>query len=122
MSAIAVLARPKLNGLGEHWGVGLPNGWVVHNTIERGHHVVTYEEFAQNRPVRIVRCVPSEQARETIQRVLQELSAVTRYDLVNNNCETFANRVTGAKAESEQVKAWLISAFVIGAVVLASGK
>ena len=45
-SRMAVIARDKLTGFGEHWGILLPTGYVAHNTDERNTHVVTFEEFA----------------------------------------------------------------------------
>lgn len=58
-SGIAVIARPKLNGLGEHWGVLLPNGMVAHTTDDKGPHYVTYQEFAAGKQVKEIRKVPS---------------------------------------------------------------
>ena len=99
-SGISLIARPKLSGPGEHWGVQLPNGIVAHSTSDKGPHYVTYEEFAAGKPVKKVREVPMSEYDATLGRIEQEVSRRTGYHLLDNNCETFANRVTGGVSES----------------------
>jgi hypothetical protein len=113
---MAILARPKLNGLGEHWGVGLPGGLVAHNTAERGEHIVSYIDFACGKPVRIVRYIPHEQMDEAMQRVRVELAQPSGYDLLKNNCEVFANKVSGQNPESGQINGLLAMA-ALGALL-----
>lgn len=103
-SGIAVIARPKLNGLGEHWGVLLPNGMVAHTTDGKGPHYVTYQEFSAGKQVKEIRKVPMSEKQATLSRVHQEISQPSDYDLLANNCEIFANRITGGAPESQQVK------------------
>lgn len=109
---IAVIARPKLNGLGEHWGVRLPNGAVAHNTAEKGEHIVPFDDFARGKPVHEVRVVPRHRAQLTMWQIMHALSHPTGYDPLKNNCETFANRVTGEPAVSRQVNGWLVIAAI----------
>jgi len=110
VSGISIVARPKLSGLGEHWGVLLPNGYVAHCTDDKGPHYVTYQEFAAGRPVKEIRKVPMSESHATMQRIQQEVSRPAGYHLIENNCEIFASRVTGGPPESPQVKGW---AFVL---------
>jgi len=41
---IRIISRPKLTGVGEHWGVQLTDGSVAHLTPD-GEHVVSFTEF-----------------------------------------------------------------------------
>lgn len=116
---MAVIAREKLSGFGDHWGVQLPNGMVAHNTEERNVHLVTYEEFAAGKSVKVIREVPSSEHRGVMWRLQAELAAGRSYDLLQYNCEIFANMVTGYKPESPQVNGWLfvaLLAFVVRVV------
>jgi hypothetical protein len=115
LADIAVITRPKLNGLGEHWGVWLPDKAVAHNTADQGEHIASFERFACGKPVRVVRMIPRHQAQQTMRRVMAEISKPSGYDQLKNNCETFVNRVTGEAPESRQVHGWLAVA-VIGAL------
>lgn len=119
MSEISVIARPKLTGMGEHWGVQLPDRSVVHNTQERGVHVVSYEEFEAGKPVRVVRHVPASEHQSVLWRVHQELANPKPYHLTDNNCEILANRVTGHEPKSPQVQFWGVVA-ALGLVALAA--
>jgi hypothetical protein len=112
MAEMAVIARPKLNLLGEHWGVQLSGGRVAHLTEEQGVQIVTFEEFAKGKQVRKIRTVPPPLHWQTVERVSQELARPQKYDAIKNNCETFANRVTGEKPESKQVAGWFVVALM----------
>jgi hypothetical protein len=107
--AVRVIARPKLTGLGMHCGVLLADGTVAHNTIERGVEIVSLAEFAANRPVKTIRVVPFEKQHVIPWRVYDELASKKPYHAIENNCETFANRVTGAKPESPQANGWMLA-------------
>lgn len=107
-SRMAVIARDKLTGLGKHWGVLLPSGMVAHNTEERNTHVVTFDEFAAGKPVKVIREIPPSEHRGTYWRLQSELAASRPYDLIQYNCEIFANTVTGYEPESPQVKGWAL--------------
>lgn len=119
-SGISIIAREKLTGLGEHWGVLLPNGYVAHNTDDKGPHYVTLQEFNAGRNVTEIRKVSSSEYNATLLRIQQELSNPKGYDLLTNNCETFANRVTGYTSESPQIKMWGFIFAIIGLTVLAA--
>lgn len=107
--AVRVIAREKLNGLGLHWGVLLADGTVAHNTIDRGVEIVSLADFAANRPIKTIRVVPFEEHHAVPWRVYEEMSNPKPYHAIENNCETFANRITGAKAESPQAAAWVLA-------------
>ncbi|OHA83387.1 MAG: hypothetical protein A2937_03625 [Candidatus Yonathbacteria bacterium RIFCSPLOWO2_01_FULL_47_33b] len=119
-SRMAVIARDKLTGFGEHWGILLPTGYVAHNTDERNTHVVTFEEFAAGKPVKVIREVPPSEHRGTYWRLQAELAAARPYDLLQYNCEIFANTVTGYKPESPQVKGWALLALLALVVRIAA--
>lgn len=107
MNLMAIVSRPKLHGFGDHWGVLMPNGLVAHNTAEKNVQVVTYEEFAAGRAVQVIKEIHKSQWVPTNWRLHQELTNPRKYDLVNNNCEIFANRISGYPEESPQIRGML---------------
>lgn len=119
-SDILIVARQKLIGFGEHWGVLLPNGYVAHSTDDKGPHYVSLQEFEAGRNIKVIRKVPPSEYHSTLQRIQQELSQPAGYDLFTNNCEIFANRVTGYTPESPQIKGWGFFFALIGIAVLAT--
>lgn len=52
----------------------------------------------------IERVVPQTHHASTLSLIAAALRAPQGYDIIGNNCETFANRVTGEKAESQQLQ------------------
>ena len=119
-SDISIIAREKLTGLGEHWGVLLPNGYVAHNTDDKGPHYVTLQEFQAGKSIKVIRKVPPAEHQPTFSRIQQELSNPRGYDLLTNNCEIFANRVAGYTPESPQIKGWGFVFAIIGLTILAT--
>jgi hypothetical protein len=100
---IAIVSRTKLTGFGEHWGVRLPDGRVVDLVQDRGIRIMSAEEFAQSRPVKVIREVPAASRRDVMQRVYVALSERRPYDLLHWNCEQFATWLVGEKPKSPQV-------------------
>lgn len=113
-----VIARDKLTGVGHHWGVLRADGSVAHNTAERGVEVVPFQQFAAGKAVRTVYAVPPHEAALMEIRLHAELRTGRPYDLLTNNCETFAHRLTGRAEHSPQVKQWASLATLLGAMAL----
>ena len=100
---IRIISRPKLTGLGEHWGVQLPDGNVAHLTPD-GEHVVTFAEFAQGRPIKEIRRAAPEQRAQIMQRLSLSLQHRGPYRLLDRNCETYATWLLGETPRSPQVQ------------------
>lgn len=100
---IRIISRPKLTGLGEHWGVQLPDGNVAHLTPD-GEHVVTFAEFAQGRATKEVRRAAPEQRAQIMQRLSLSLQYRGPYRLLERNCETYATWLLGETPQSPQVQ------------------
>lgn len=115
-----VICRSKLVGPGKHWGVQLPNGQVAHCCSESGVTVTTIDEFAAGRDVGIVREVPSNLHWDVMERLEQALAENRPYHPVSWNCEVFANWLTFAKPESQQVAGALIVAAAAAFIRLAA--
>jgi hypothetical protein len=81
--------------------------------------LVTYEEFEAGKQVRVVRRVQESEHQLVLWRVHQELANPRPYHLTENNCEMFANRVTGQAPKSPQVQFWTTAA-ALGLVALVS--
>lgn len=102
-SPIRIVSRPKTTGFGEHWGVQLACGNVVHLT-QNGERFVRFDEFAQNLPVKEIRRASPDQSAQIMQRVIQSLHQPGKYHLLDRNCETYATWVMGEKPQSPQVQ------------------
>ena len=100
---IRIISRPKLTGLGEHWGVQLPDGNVAHLTPE-GEQIVTFAEFAQGRHIKEIRRAAPEQRAQIMQRLSLSLQHRGPYRLLDRNCETYATWLLGEKPRSPQVE------------------
>jgi hypothetical protein len=120
MPQMAIIARQKLTGLGEHWGVLQTDGTVFHITQEDGVQVVPFQTFAAGKQVRAVRQIPPSEHRSVMWRIYNELMNPKAYHLLENNCEMVANRVAGHQPQSLQVQFWAIVAG-LGFVALAAG-
>lgn len=103
---IRIIARPKLSGLGEHWGVQLTNGNVAHLT-EQGERMVTFSEFAQGCKVREVRRANPYLHDQILRRVFISTQNPGQYRLLDRNCETYATWLIGEQPQSPQVLAAL---------------
>lgn len=104
---VGIIARTKLSGFGEHWGVRLPNGQVAHLTTE-GERIVCFEEFAQGRLVKVIRRASPEQYGQIMWRANHTAKNPGQYRLLDRNCETYANWLVGEKPESPQVQGWVL--------------
>lgn len=104
---IRIIARPKLSGVGEHWGVQLPNGDVAHLS-PAGEEVVNLQTFAQGRKVREVRRASPEQHAQIQRRLAASLQNPGPYRVVDRNCETYATWLVGEKPQSPQILAVIV--------------
>jgi hypothetical protein len=114
-SPARIIARTKLSGFGEHWGVQLPDGTVAHLTPE-GERIVSFVEFAQGRPVKKIRRAAPEQHGQIMWRATASVHNPGQYRLLDRNCETYATWLIGEKPQSPQVQGvvvlGLIAAFL----------
>ena len=110
-----IIARPKLIGVGEHWGVDLPNGLglVAHHSPE-GEKIVPFEEFAQQLPVKEIKRADPALNEQIMRRVMDSVQRPGAYDLFDRNCETYATWLIGEKPHSPQV----LGLAILGAIVL----
>jgi hypothetical protein len=110
-----IIARTKLSGVGEHWGVQLPDGTVAHLT-PAGEQIVSLDEFAQGRPVKEIRRAAPEYYGQIVWRATASAHNPGQYRLLDRNCETYATWLMGEKPQSPQVQGvvvlGLIAAFL----------
>ncbi|WP_290645682.1 lecithin retinol acyltransferase family protein [Aquabacterium sp.] len=108
---ICEITRPKLSGVGEHAGVFLPDGRVVHHGQD-GPRVDTFEAFAQGRDVRVVRRTDPGKHWQIMGRIQSLLRRPPAYRLLDSNCEHFVSEVLGEKKESRQVNGLAVIALI----------
>lgn len=102
-SPVRIIARPKLTGIGEHWGVQLPTGDVAYLTTS-GEQIVSLLEFAQGRQIKEIRRAAPEQSQQVMSRAAASVQSPGQYRLLDRNCETYATWVIGEKPQSPQVQ------------------
>lgn len=117
--SIRIIARPKLALPGEHWGVQLPGGEVIHLALG-GLRIDTLEIFLAGKKLREVRAAKPNRHGEILHRVNQALAFPPAYRLADQNCEVFANWLLGDPPESPQVRGAVVLA-LFAALILASG-
>jgi hypothetical protein len=100
---IRVVTRPKKNGLGTHFGVEFPSGEVYDITITEGTRQISKREFADGEAVVAVKKIPWNQGHIVRARLDELIRNPRKYDLVNWNCETFAEYLTSGQPKSGQV-------------------
>ncbi len=115
-----VIRRPKLGGVEFHSGVLFSDGKVAQLDSKRGIEFMSVEEFACGRKVEVVRKVDRSLEHQARQRVFLAREQKRAYHVLDWNCETFANWVTGAKPVSQEVGAWTVIALMV-AVLVAAG-
>lgn len=116
---IRIVSRPKVVGLGEHWGVQLPDGSVAHRT-PRGDELVSFDQFAQGRQVREVKRAKPERCQQTLWRVNASINQRTQYRLADSNCEHYANWLIGEEPASPQVQVVVLLAGIAALMHFAS--
>jgi hypothetical protein len=114
---VAEVSRKKL-GILRHPGVLLPSGKVAHNTPRRGEHISTVEEFADGEDVIIDFVVPESERQAVLNRILTAVAAPQRYDLFQNNCEVYANRMLARQPISPQLRFAVFLAVGVGLIAL----
>ena len=118
--SILVITRPKKNRVGTHWGVELSNGQVVDYTQEDGLRFTDRSRFAENLPITVLRQVPWHLAWAVYSRLEEVRRNPRKYDLVEWNCETFAEWLTAGVPKSAQVLGGLLLIGLIAVLAIAS--
>jgi hypothetical protein len=91
-----------------HRGVSLGDGRVLHNTPFRGEHVCSEAEFRAGKRM----YVTSRRQAARSPWLLEQHHAQRRlrgYNLLTNNCEHTVSRITQGRAESPQLRSWIVS-------------
>jgi len=76
---MALVARTKHSGLGDHLGVQISDQEILHNTAECGVELVSLCEFSAGKPVRVIYHIPSHQNRDALARAHEVLMAQHPY-------------------------------------------
>lgn len=112
---IRIVARPKLEMPGEHWGVEYLPDTVMHLGVT-GLRTDSLEEFLQGRPWRVVRSATWYERDPILARVAEAERNPPKYHLTNCNCEIFANWLFGQPLESPQVNGVAFLGLVAAAI------
>lgn len=120
MDPIRVLTRPKKNGLGTHFGVEFPSGEVFDLTYDHGLRRISREAFADGAEVISVKELPWHEGIAVRARLDEFARNPRKYDLLQWNCETFAEWLTSGEPKSGQVIGGLVLVGVIFALAMAA--
>ncbi len=101
MKKVKIISRPKLNGLGRHYGVMLEANQ-CYDFQPFGIRKITLEDFAQGYHVKTEQEVPLTD--EIFRRIQRIGNKKIRYGLIKFNCESFARYLVTGKAQSNQVR------------------
>lgn len=107
-----IISRRKLNGLGRHYGVMLPDGRCF-DLQPWGVRELNFEEFSSGLEVRIEQEAPFCN-QELVKRLEILAQKNIRYGIIKFNCESFARFLATGKAESKQIKYLAASTFAAG--------
>lgn len=87
-------------GFVQHPGVVVGPNQEVQNTPERGEHIAPVEEFARQRPVRMLRTSANPVVVRT--RTQQALQQPRGYDQILDNCEHTVTKALNGKPQNQQ--------------------
>ena len=107
------LSRRK--GLITHYGIALHDDSVLEIVPESTHRLVSFEEFANGKPIGIRR-PPEEELPYILQRAMHVLLNRKEYRLLTYNCEHMKNLVLTGRAHSESVRLLAFLAFACIAI------
>lgn len=113
-----ILSRPIYGGLFTHGGVLLQNGLVAHCRAKDGVVITTNDEFADGEDVAILKEISYEYYPTIMQKINQALRERRPYNLLNWNCWTFVDWLTGKKSENKESEKLLFIG-VLGLTILA---
>ncbi|MGB3623333.1 NlpC/P60 family protein [Ketobacter sp. MCCC 1A13808] len=97
----------RRKGLVQHAGVYIGNGQVLHNRPGGGVAIEDFQQFADNKPVKVVR-VSRENVDLLTERLHEILDKSAGYHLLANNCEHLAMLLIKGRQHSPQVRSVLL--------------
>lgn len=114
-----IVRRPKLSGLGYHYGVCLPDRSIVDYNSDSIVRQGDPFQFACNHLIEVVRQVPDSEAFNAHLRLQRASFFPSEYDLLHWNCETFATWLAGEEPRSDQVRWAILAAAAVAIVAIA---
>ena len=99
-----VVSRRK--GFVMHRGIALGDGRVLHNTPFRGEHICSEEEFRAGKRMYVHN--HDGEIRQRTLRSARNGSSSRGYNLLTNNCEHTVTRHAHGRAESPQLRSWVL--------------
>jgi len=86
----------------KHVGIYLGDGFVFHNTPDRGEHVSTIDVFANGQEIE-VKPIPNKNRPVVLRAVKIGLYKPKKYNLFLNNCEQTVSKITTGQSSSPQL-------------------
>ncbi len=98
-----IVSRRK--GFVMHRGIALGDGRVLHNTPFRGEHICSEHEFRAGKRMYVSNLDGADRAR-AVRRANH--GSARSYNLLTNNCEHTVSRAATGRAQSPQLRSWVI--------------
>lgn len=112
---LTLIYRPKISGIGFHYGAILPDGTYL-DFSPSGIRRCLEEEFKCGKQIYKEKVIPYTEA---VRRRLNDLvMQKAKYDLVNFNCEHFARYLVEGERKSTQISFIAASFAIFGLIVL----
>ena len=89
-----------------HRGIALGDGRVLHNTPFRGEHICSEAEFRAGKRMYVHN--HDGDLRQRTLRSARTGGGTKGYNLLTNNCEHTVTRHTHGRAESPQLRSWVV--------------
>jgi hypothetical protein len=120
MNLIHHISRSKISGIGRHHCVLLSDDRVVDLTADRNVQMTTLEGFASGKEVISEKAISSpSEIHKTVYRLRKAYRRQAPYNLIFNNCESFARGAVGEPEVSWQIVALCV---VAGVIVLSQAR
>ncbi|MGB0664265.1 MAG: NlpC/P60 family protein [Pontibacterium sp.] len=111
----------RTKGVVQHAAVYLGNHKVLHNSPSGGVEIISYEEYAQDKEVKVVKTdhLNCEALKARLVLIFEQDLTYSKY---LNNCEHIATLLIEGRKYSPQLRAAIISAILVGGLSLKTGK
>lgn len=103
----------RTKGIVEHAGIYLGNKQVFHNSPDNDVEVVSFEQYAAGKEVKVIHKSVDDVALLAKQLELI-IAGSKKYSVISNNCEHLANLLIAGRAYSPQIISTILGAVVMG--------
>ncbi len=90
-----------------HKGIAVGHNRILHNTPFKGEHICSEAEFSNGRRL-YVQSLDVQARRRVLQSHVETGRTSRGYNLLTNNCEHTVSRLAQGRAQSPQLRSWVV--------------